>query len=200
MQYLLRDSSGYTSVSIESNLLRTRDIFIKGEITSDSAIDFHMSLMSLVREETTDPIRIWISSCGGDVQAALFIIDLIRNCPCEVQLIACDKAYSAAALILAAGPSGRRYVVNSSEVMIHEISTNINGQYTSIKNMTDKAMRVYDRVNKILSESTGRNISDIESSVAYDNFMTAEEAVEFGLADCVLNEKEVQSVILGKWR
>ena len=200
MQYIIRDSSGYTSVSLEANLLRSRDIFINGEITSGSAMDFHMSLMALVREGITDPIRIWISSCGGDVQAALFIIDIIQNCPCEVQLIVCDKAYSAAALILAAGPFGRRYAINNSEVMIHEISTNINGQYTSIRNMTDKAMRVYDRVNRILSKATGREISDIETSVAYDNFMTAEEAVEFGIADHVLSEGEIQSILLGEWR
>ncbi|MBO6300497.1 MAG: ATP-dependent Clp protease proteolytic subunit [Lachnospiraceae bacterium] len=116
----------------------------------------------------------------------MHIIDIIRETDMAISLIVCDKAYSAAAMILAAGQKGRRFCMQHSRIMIHEISTQINGQYSSIRNLSENVMLTNRIVNELMAKSTGKKVKEIEEAVSYDHFMTAEAAVEFGIVDSIV--------------
>lgn len=185
MSYLIKDANGYKAVPIEAKLLADRDLYLTGEINSMMAIEFHKRMTILKKDDDT-AIFVYISSCGGDVNAALTIIDIIKTIDIPVYIIVLDKAYSAASLILACGQTGKRYAMPHSEIMLHEISTQINGQYSSIKNRNKNLERICDTVNHLYAEATHKPINVIENEISYDHFFTSAEAKEFGIVDEVI--------------
>ena len=182
----VESAHGTREVSLTTRHLMNRMIFINGEITSESANDFLSQLLYL-EQEPEDPVTIYINSSGGEVNAGLMIYDAIQGSRLDIKMICTGKACSMAAILLAGGRKGQRYILKHSKVMIHEplIANGLGGSATSIKNISDSILETREIVNGILAEHTGKSIEEINEATAYDNFMNAGEAVEFGICDAV---------------
>lgn len=184
---LREDSNGVSIIPIDAQLLSDRKIYIDGMIDCDMAIDFSKKMMKLMQDD--DPIDIYISSPGGEVNAGLCIYDIIQSCNNDINMYCIGSACSMAAVLLAAGQKGRRYILPHSKVMIHEVlvSGGIGGSATSISEISKSILGTRDIVNGILAKHTGKSIKDINKATSFDNYMTAEEAVKFGICDEIIN-------------
>lgn len=180
---------GVREVSLETRHLMNRRIFINGEINEESANDF-LSQMLYLEQESSDPITIYINSPGGSVNAGLVIYDCIQSSNLEINIICAGMAASMAAIILAGGQSGHRYIMPHSKVMIHEplLAGGVGGSATSIKNISDSILETREIVNKILSKHTGKSLKDVNKATSFDNYMNAEEAIKFGLCDKITSK------------
>lgn len=180
----VESSHGVREVSLDTRHLMNRRIFIHGEINDESANDF-LSQMLYLEQESSEPITIYINSPGGSVNAGLVIYDCIQSSNLEINIVCAGMAASMAAIILAGGQKGRRYILPHSKVMIHEplISNGVGGSATSIKNISDSIIETRELVNNILSKHTGKTLKEVNKATSFDNYMNAEEAIKFGLCD-----------------
>ena len=180
----VESAHGVREVSLDTRHLMNRRIFIKGEIDEDSANDF-LSQMLYLEQESNDPITIYINSPGGSVNAGLVIYDCIQASEVEINIICTGMAASMAAVILAGGQEGHRYILPHSKVMIHEplLNGGVGGSATSIKNISDSILETREIINKILSKHTGKSMREVNKATSFDNYMNAEEAIKFGLCD-----------------
>ena len=180
---------GERSYDIYSRLLKDRIIFI-GE-----AIDEHLAslvvaqLLYLEAEDPDKDINIYINSPGGSITAGMAIYDTIRYIKPEVSTICVGMAASMGAFLLAAGQKGKRYALPNAEIMIHQPLGGVQGQAEDIKIHAEWIMRTKDKLNKILSENTGQTLETVSKDTDRDNFMSAEEAREYGLVDKVITER-----------
>lgn len=180
----VESAQGIREVSLDTRHLMNRRIFIHGEINDESANDF-LSQMLYLEQESNDPITIYLNSPGGSVNAGLVIYDCIQSSKVEINIICAGMAASMAAILLAGGQKGHRYILPHSKVMIHEplLSHGVGGSATSIKNISDSIIETRALVNQILAKHTGKAVEEIDKATAFDNYMNAEEAIEFGLCD-----------------
>lgn len=187
MNTIVKSSHGITLVPVTSKLLAERKIFIEDEITSASACDIVRSLMLLVKEDTNKPIDIYINSPGGRVDAGLMIYDTLKGMKTEVNLHCIGMAASMAAVILAGGKKGHRYILPHSKTMIHEplISGGVGGSATSIQRTAESIMETKRLTVELLAKDTGKKEKEIETAVSFDNYMNAEESIAFGLCDSI---------------
>lgn len=187
MNTIVKSSNGISLIPIESKLLSDRKLFIEGEITSRTACEFVKSLMLLVKEDTEKPIDIYINSPGGEVSAGLLIYDSLQGLHTETRMHCIGMAASMAAIILAGGQRGRRFILPHSKTMIHEplISGGVGGSATSIKRTAETIMETRKIAVELLSKDTGKSQNEVESAIAFDNYMNAEEAIAFGICDYV---------------
>ena len=180
-------SAGNNVVSLRSRHLSDGKIFLIGEVTEEMANDFILEMLYLI--ETGNPIDIFINSPGGLVDAGLVIYDMIQACEkkVEINIYCTGNAASMAAIILAGGQKGHRFILPHSKVMIHEplISGGLGGSATSIKKSADKILETKELTNGILAKHTGKTIEEIDKATAFDNFMNAKEAIEFGICDMI---------------
>lgn len=180
---------GVREVLLKTKHFTNGKVFLTGEITDDCANDFVSELMYLTQKG--DPVDIYINSPGGSVNAGLLIYDVLQACSSkiEINLYCIGMAASMGAIILAGGPKGHRFILPHSKVMIHEplISGGMGGSATSIKKTADSILETKAITNGILAEHTGKTIKEIDKATAFDNFMNAEEAVKFGIADEIRN-------------
>lgn len=176
-------SHGTRVVSLNTRHLMNRCIFLSGDINSDMANDFLSQLLFL--EQDNDPITIYINSPGGEVNAGLMIYDAIQGSNLKIDMICTGMAASMAAVLLAGGRKGRRYIFPHSKVMIHEplIANGVGGSATSIKNISESILETKEIVNGILAKHTGKSIEEIDKATGFDNFMDAKEAIKFGICD-----------------
>lgn len=176
-------AQGTRVVSLNTRHLMNRCIFLSGDINSDMANDFLSQLLFL--EQDNDPITIYINSPGGEVNAGLMIYDAIQGSNLKIDMICTGRAASMAAVILAAGQKGRRYIFPHSKVMIHEplIANGVGGSATSIKNISESILETKEIVNGILAKHTGKSIEEINDATGFDNYMDAKEAIKFGICD-----------------
>lgn len=174
---------GTREVSLTTRHLMNRNIFLNGEINSEMADDFLSQMIYL--EEKKEPITIYIDSPGGEVNAGLVIYDAIQGSNLEINMVCTGMAASMAAVILAGGQKGRRYILPHSKVMIHEplISNGVGGSATSIKNISDSILKTREMINNILAEHTDKSLEEINKATDHDNYMDAEEAIAFGICD-----------------
>lgn len=188
LTYLEETSSGAREISVTSRLLSERKIFLCGEITAEAAVDFTQSMMYLTR--TNEPISLYINSPGGEVNAGLAIYDIIQGCKNELRTCCVGQAFSMAAVILAGGQKGRRFILPHSKVMIHEAmpGSGICGTAGTLHNLASMLTDTQKQLNEILSRHTGRSIEEIAADVSYDNFMSAEDAVRLGFCDKTVND------------
>ena len=186
MNTIVKSSHGITLVPVTSKLLAERKIFIEDEITLASACDIVRSLMLLVKEDPNKPIDIYINSHGGRVDAGLMIYDTLKGMKTEVNLHCIGMAASMGAFLLAAGTKGKRMALPNSEIMIHQPSAGTQGQITDMAIHMKRLETIKARMNRILAENTGKSIEVITNACERDNFMTSQEAQEFGLIDRVL--------------
>lgn len=193
MNVQVKSSNGVTTVPANSYFLSKRKLFIEGEITPDSALEFFKGMLLLNQEETDHYIDVYINSNGGELNAGMLVIQLIKNSKAPVRLWCVGKAYSMASLILSSGVKGNRFIFPSSEVMIHEpiLTGSVSGSSSSIRSISDSLMETRSNINRMLAENTGRTIEEINAATSYDHFFTPEEAIDFGICDAVGNVFEV---------
>ncbi len=182
-------SAGERSYDIYSRLLKDR-IIILGEEINDHVANLVMAqLLFLEAEDSEKEICMYIQSPGGSVTAGMAIYDTMQYIKPDVSTICVGQAASMGAFLLSAGTKGKRYALPNAEVMIHQPLGGARGQATDIKIHADWILRTRDNLNRILSENTGQPLEVIERDVERDNFMSAVEAMEYGLIDKVIERK-----------
>lgn len=164
MQTLYKSSNGINTIPLETSLFSSRKIFLEGEITQQSACEFLKQLMYLVNEDRSQPVHIYIDSIGGSVTSGLLIYDCIKSVPCKINLYCIDIAASMAAIILAGGPKGHRFILPHSKCVIHEplISDGLSGSATSIQKTAESIMETKRLTASLLSADTGKPIKEVE--------------------------------------
>lgn len=177
--------SGSTQITLESRFLKERKVFLQGPITAETANDLVMKLMYMEKDDSNEPVRLYVNSPGGEVNGGLLIYDMLQSMTKPVEIYCAGMAASMAAIILASGGKGRRHILPHSRVMIHEplLDGGLGGSATSIRHISESIMETKRILNEILSKHTGRAIAEIEKATSYDNYMNAEESVAFGICD-----------------
>ncbi len=178
-------SKGERSYDIFSRLLKDRIIFISGEIDDNTANLVVAQLLFLEAENPDKDINIYINSPGGSITAGMAIYDTMEYIKPDVSTICVGMAASMGAFLLAAGANGKRFALPNAEVMIHQPLGGAKGQASDIKIQATRILKMREDINKILSEKTGKSYEQIEKDTDRDFFMTAQEAVEYGLIDKV---------------
>ena len=182
-----KTSMGERAYDIFSRLLRDRIIFLGGPINDEVANLVIAQLLFLQSEDPKKEISLYINSPGGVVTAGLAIIDTMRHIQPAVSTVCVGMAASMAAVMLAAGEKGKRFILPNAEVMIHQPSGGAEGMAADIEITAKQILKLRERLNKILATSTGQTIKKIETDVDRDFFMTAEEALKYGIVDKVLS-------------
>ena len=181
--------NGEHAYDLYSRLLNDRIVFLSGEITSEAANIIISELLYLDSLNHED-ICLYINSPGGSVSAGLAIFDTMNFIKSDVQTIVVGMAASMGAFLLAAGTKGKRYALPNSEVMIHEVLGGAEGQATVIKLQAERILKLKDKMNTLLSKLTGKSVARINKDTERDNFMSAKEALEYGIIDAIM-EKEL---------
>ena len=182
-------SRGERSYDIYSRLLVDRIVFLNGEVNDESAAAIVAQLLFLESQDPDKDISFYINSPGGSVTAGLAIYDTMNYIKCDVSTICIGMAASMGAFLLAAGTKGKRFALPNSEIMIHQPLGGMQGQATDIKIHADRIIKTRDTLNRILSERTGKPLETIEKDTDRDNFMSAAEAMEYGLIDKVIEKR-----------
>lgn len=183
---------GERSFDIFSRLLKERIIFVGGEINDDTANLIVAQLLFLEAEDPGKDAYMYINSPGGVVTAGLAIFDTMRYIKTEVSTICFGQAASMGAVLLAAGAKGKRYALPSSRIMIHQPLGGAQGQATDIEIQTKEILRIKKKLNQILVDSTGQSMKTIEKDADRDFFLSAEQAVKYGIIDEVIEFKELE--------
>lgn len=190
-QYLIptvieKTNYGERAYDIYSRLLKDRIIFLGSAIDDGVANAIIAQLLFLANQDPEKDIKLYINSPGGSVTAGMAIYDTMQFIKPHVSTICIGMAASMASVLLAAGEKGKRFCLPNSEVMIHQVMGGTEGQASDIKIHAERILKMKDRLNKILSKHTGQKLPIIEKDSDRDNFMSAEEAVAYGLADKVI--------------
>jgi ATP-dependent Clp protease protease subunit len=184
-------SRGERSYDIYSRLLKERIVFLLGEVEDHMANLIVAQLLFLESENSEKDIFLYINSPGGAVTAGLAIYDTMQFIKPKVSTLCMGQAASMGALLLTAGATGKRYCLPNSRVMIHQPLGGYQGQATDIEIHAKETLKVRQRLNQILASHTGKPEDQIMVDTDRDNFMSAEEAVKYGLVDAVLNDRDV---------
>ena len=185
--YVIEQTSrGERSYDIYSRLLKERIIFLGEEVTDASASVIIAQLLFLEGEDPEKDIHLYINSPGGSVSAGLAIYDTMQYIKCDVSTICIGMAASMGSFLLSGGAKGKRFALPNSEIMIHQPLGGAKGQATEIKIAAEHILKTRERLNKILAANTGQSLEQIEIDTERDNFMSAEEAKEYGLVDEVI--------------
>lgn len=179
---------GERSYDIYSRLLRERIIFLSGEVNNVTADLIVAQLLFLESEDPDKDIQIYINSPGGSVSAGMAIYDTMQYIRSDVSTICIGLAASMGAFLLAAGTPGKRYALPNSDIMIHQPLGGAQGQAADIIIQAEKIKNVRKRMNEILSARTGQTLKKIERDTDRDFYMTAEEAVKYGIVDAVIEK------------
>ncbi len=182
-------SRGERQYDIYSRLLEDRIIVLSDQVNDQTASLVVAQLLYLEGKDSEKDISFYINSPGGSVSAGLAIYDTMQYIKCDVSTICMGMAASMGAFLLSSGTKGKRFALPNSEVMIHQPSGGAQGQATEIKIVAENILKTRDKLNKILAENTGKPIDVIARDTERDNFMSAEEALEYGLIDKVLTKR-----------
>lgn len=181
-----KTGNGERTYDIFSRLLKDRIVFIDGEINDASADLIVAQLLFLESENPDKDISIYINSPGGSVTAGLAIYDTMKYVKCDIQTICMGQAASMAAILLAGGTKGKRYALPSSRVMIHQPRGGVEGQESDISILTKEIIRLKKLSIEYLSNDTGKSLDEIANDVERDFFMSAQEALAYGVVDHVM--------------
>lgn len=182
-------SRGERSYDIFSRLLNDRIIMLTEEVNDTSASLVVAQLLYLEGQDSSKDISLYINSPGGSVTAGMSIYDTMQYIKCDVSTICMGMAASMGAFLLAAGAKGKRFALPNSDIMIHQPSGGAQGQATDIMIHADHIIQTKKKLNNILAEKTGQSIEIIARDTERDNFMTAEQAAEYGLIDKVIYKR-----------
>ncbi len=183
-------SKGERSYDIYSRLLNDRIIILSEEVNDTTASLVVAQLLYLESQDPDKDISFYINSPGGSMSAGMAIYDTMQYIKCDVSTICIGMAASMGSFLLAAGAKGKRYALPNSEIMIHQPLGGMQGQATDIKIHADHIIRIKDRMNRLLSQMTGQPLEVIQQDTERDNFMTAQQAQEYGLIDKVFEHRE----------
>ena len=179
-------SRGERSYDIFSRLLNDRIVMLSDEVNDVTASLIVAQLLYLEAQDPDKDIQFYINSPGGSVSSGFAIYDTMQYIKSDVSTICIGMAASMGAFLLSSGAKGKRIALPNAEVMIHQPSGGFRGQATDIQIHAEKILRTKERLNTILAENTGRTVEEVRDASERDNFMTAEEAKEFGLIDNVI--------------
>ena len=180
---------GERSYDIYSRLLKDRIVFLGTEVEDGVANSIIAQLLFLESEDPEKDIHLYINSPGGSVTAGLAIYDTMRYIKSPVSTICVGLAASMAAVLLSSGAKGKRLALPNAEIMIHQPSGGTRGQATDIEIHARNILKTRERLNRILAAQTGRDIEDVARDTERDNFMTAEEALQYGLIDRIIDSR-----------
>lgn len=191
--YVIEQTSrGERSYDIFSRLLSDRIIFLGEQVSDTSASLIIAQMLFLEAQDSEKDIQLYINSPGGSVTAGFAIYDTMQYIKCDVSTICVGLAASFGAFLLAGGAKGKRMALPNAEIMIHQPAIHgngVQGQATDIKIMSDHMQRSKQRLNRILSENTGKSIEEIQADTERDNYMSAEEALKYGLIDRIIEKR-----------
>jgi ATP-dependent Clp protease protease subunit len=187
------DRTGHAerSYDIYSRLLEDRIIFLRHSIDDEVANVIIAQMLFLAAKDPSKPINLYINSPGGSVTAGLAIYDTMRFVSCDVTTICLGQAASMGALLLAAGTAGKRSSLPNSRILIHQVFGGTQGQASDVKIQTEELLRLRDRLIAIYAEHTGKTPKRIAKDTDRDYFMTADEALEYGLIDRIIPPRKV---------
>ena len=180
---------GERSYDIYSRLLEDRIVFLTGEVNDISADIVIAQLIYLEGKDPEKDISLYINSPGGTITAGMGIYDTMNYIRCDVSTICVGMAASMGAFLLSSGAKGKRYALPNSEIMIHQPLGGAQGQATDIKIQAEHILRIKDRMNRILSSNTSQPLDKIERDVERDYYMTAEEALKYGIVDRIFDKR-----------
>lgn len=188
--YIVEQTSrGERSYDIYSRLLEDRIIFLSGEIDDATANTVVAQLIYLEAKDPSKDISLYINSPGGSVSAGLAIYDTMNYIKCDVSTICIGMAASMGAFLLSSGARGKRYALPNSEIMIHQPLGGAQGQASDIKIAAEHILKTKQKLNSILAENSGKPLSQIERDTDRDNYLSAQEALEYGLIDKVFYKR-----------
>lgn len=184
MNVQIKSSNGITLVPVDSRLMADRRIFVEGEISQEVACEFVKKILFLNGEDKFRPIDVFINSPGGEINAGMLMYDTIQASKAPIRMFCIGRAYSMAAVLFASGGHGR-YVSPHSELMLHEplLGNRVGGSASSIRSISESLLESKRKMNRILAKHTGRSEEEIEQATGFDHYYSAQESVEFGLAD-----------------
>ena len=189
--YVIEQTSrGERYYDIYSRLLKDRIIFLGEEVTDASASVIVAQLLFLEAEDPGKDISLYINSPGGSVTAGMAIYDTMNFIKCDVSTICIGMAASMGAFLLSSGAKGKRYALPNAEVMIHQPSGGARGQATEIQIVAENILRTKKKLNEILAANTGQDYETIARDTERDNYMTAEEAMKYGLIDNIIHNRQ----------
>ena len=192
--YVIEQTSrGERSFDIFSRLLKDRIIFLSEDVNQTSASLVIAQMLFLESEDPDKEISLYINSPGGSVTDGLGIIDTMNYIKCPVTTICIGMAASMGALLLTSGTKGKRFATPNAEILIHQPligGGGISGQTTEIKIHADQMIKTRERINRIISETTGKPIEQVEQDTERDHYLTAKEALEYGLIDGIMDKRK----------
>ena len=189
--YVIEQTSrGERSYDIYSRLLKDRIIFLGEEVTDVSANIVVAQLLFLEAEDPGKDIQLYINSPGGSVTAGMAIYDTMNYIKSDVSTICIGMAASMGAFLLSGGTKGKRFALPNAEIMIHQPSGGSRGMASDMKIVADQILKTKQKLNEILAKNTGRPIDVIERDTDRDNYMTAQEALEYGLIDSIIENRK----------
>jgi ATP-dependent Clp protease protease subunit len=184
-----QNSRGERSYDIYSRLLKDRIIFLGEEVTDVSANLVVAQMLFLEAEDPGKDIHFYINSPGGSVSAGFAIYDTLQYIKCDVSTICIGMAASMGAFLLSGGAKGKRLALPNAEIMIHQPSGGARGQETEIRIVAENILKTRNKLNEILAANTGKSVEEISRDTERDNYMTAQEAVAYGLIDSVVEKR-----------
>ncbi len=188
--YVIEQTSrGERSYDIYSRLLKDRIIFLGEEVTDSSASVVMAQLLFLEAEDPGKDINLYINSPGGSVTAGMAIYDTMKFIKCDVSTICIGMAASMGAFLLAGGTKGKRMALPNAEIMIHQPSGGARGQATEIKIVAENILKTKKKLNQMLAENTGKPYEVIEADTERDYYMTAQEALDYGIIDTIVTKR-----------
>lgn len=185
-------SRGDVSYDLYSRLLNDRIIVLFDQVTDDSASLVVSQLLYLESQDSEKDINLYINSPGGSITAGMAIYDTMNYVKCDVSTICMGMAASMGAFLLSSGAKGKRFALPNSEIMIHQPligGGGLSGQCTDIKIHSDHLIRTREKLNEILAQNTGKPLEVIQQDTERDNFLTAQQAMEYGLVDKVITKR-----------
>ena len=188
--YVIEQTSrGERSYDIYSRLLKDRIIFLGEEVNDTTASLVIAQLLFLESEDPSKDINLYINSPGGSVSAGFGIYDTMQYIKCDVSTICMGMAASMGAFLLAGGAKGKRMALPNAEIMIHQPSGGAKGQETEIRIVAENILKTRNKLNEILAANTGKSVEEIARDTERDNYMTAKEALEYGLIDSIVEKR-----------
>ena len=184
-----QNSRGERSYDIYSRLLKDRIIFLGEEVTDVSANLVVAQMLFLEAEDPGKDIHFYINSPGGSVSAGFAIYDTMQYIKCDVSTICIGMAASMGAFLLSGGAKGKRLALPNAEIMIHQPSGGARGQETEIRIVAENILKTRNKLNEILAANTSKSVEEISRDTERDNYMTAQEAVAYGLIDSVVEKR-----------
>lgn len=184
-----QDNRGERSYDIYSRLLKDRIVFLGDEVNDVTASLVVAQMLFLESEDPDKDISLYINSPGGSITSGMAIYDTMNYIKCDVSTICVGMAASMGAFLLSSGAMGKRFALPNSEIMIHQPLGGTRGQATDIKIHADHIIRIREKLNQILSANTGKPLNIIERDTERDNFMTAQQALDYGLIDKIITKR-----------